>query len=260
MAVLIGHASIAENGGINGIKGDSTKKEVCVREWYYKNWTHVLRAPDKSAAAKMASNMRDACNNNNIGYGQSDRLTAYYEYKKVGSIAAIKNKCNADCSSLVALCAIAAGYPVNPDLWTGTEVQEFRKQGFTTYVLDAYTKGSTNLQIGDILRSDTHTAMVVATDTEPTAPNVVKNDVTAKEYAMNFDANKAGTYRVTTSLFLRDGAGLMADVLAVMPEGQPVFNYGYYTKKEVDWMYIQTYMDGILYTGFASAKYLLRAN
>lgn len=37
MSVLIGHASISENGTINGKKGDQTGKEVCVRNFYSKS-------------------------------------------------------------------------------------------------------------------------------------------------------------------------------------------------------------------------------
>lgn len=255
--IVIGHASIAENGGINGMLGDSTGKEVCTREWYYKNWTHVIRATEGEVAYNIAANMRDACANNNIGYGQSDRLTAYKEYKKAGSIAAISNKCNADCSSLVALCAIASGVNVNPDLWTGTEVQEFKNAGFRIFTSVDYTAKTGNLRIGDILRSDTHTAIVVD-DTSASGDNTVKNTVTAKQYALNFNNNKAGTYKVCTPLFLRDGAGIEYEALCVLPEGTPVFNYGYYTSKERNWLYVQAYLNGILYTGFCSEKYLAK--
>ena len=37
------HASISENGTIHGSPGDQTGKEFCIRSYYNKPWTHVLR-------------------------------------------------------------------------------------------------------------------------------------------------------------------------------------------------------------------------
>ena len=55
MSVLIGHASIDENGNAAyGSAGDQTKKEVCTRNWYNKSWDVVLRAKDPKVAEKMA--------------------------------------------------------------------------------------------------------------------------------------------------------------------------------------------------------------
>lgn len=46
MSVLIGHASISEQGTINGTKGDSTSKEVCTRTWYSKPWGYMAIHPN----------------------------------------------------------------------------------------------------------------------------------------------------------------------------------------------------------------------
>ena len=44
MSVRIAHASINENGKAHGgLPGDQTGKEVCIRDWYYKDWDYVLR-------------------------------------------------------------------------------------------------------------------------------------------------------------------------------------------------------------------------
>ena len=40
--VKIGHARISENGSIDGAKGDQTKNEVCITDWYNGNWLAVL--------------------------------------------------------------------------------------------------------------------------------------------------------------------------------------------------------------------------
>ena len=108
--VLIGHASISETGGINGAKGDSTGKEVCTRTWYSKPWDYMAIHPDANVREKHAKAVEDACANNYIGYGQSDRNTANTEAKKVNyDISKIKTKCNTDCSALQNLAAVVSG-------------------------------------------------------------------------------------------------------------------------------------------------------
>ena len=57
MSVLIGHASISENGTINGKKGDQTGKEVCVRNFYSKPskpWDFMAIHPDANVREKHA--------------------------------------------------------------------------------------------------------------------------------------------------------------------------------------------------------------
>lgn len=108
--VLIGHASISEKGIVNGSKGDSTGKEVCTRTWYSKPWDFMAIHPDANVREKHAKAVEDACANNYIGYGQSDRNTANTEAKKVNyDISKIKIKCNTDCSALQNLAAVVSG-------------------------------------------------------------------------------------------------------------------------------------------------------
>lgn len=109
MGTRIGHASISENGTINGAKGDSTGKEVCVRDWYSKPWDFMAIHPEAAVREKHAKAVEAACANDNIGYGQGDRNTlntlaraADYDLSKVG-------KCNCDCSSLQNVAAVASG-------------------------------------------------------------------------------------------------------------------------------------------------------
>lgn len=110
MAVRFGHASISEKGTINGVKGDSTKKEVCVKTWYNGSWDFMAIHPDESVRTKHANAVEAACNNDNIGYGQGDRNTLNTEAKLVNyDLAKITNKCNCDCSSLQNVAAKASG-------------------------------------------------------------------------------------------------------------------------------------------------------
>ena len=84
MAVKIGHASIDERGKARGgAAGDQTGKEVCLRDWYDKNWVSVLRPKNEKEAEKMAKAMEQACANDHIGYDQSQRTTFFASTKHV---------------------------------------------------------------------------------------------------------------------------------------------------------------------------------
>lgn len=112
MAIMIGHASISETGGINGTKGDSTGKEVCIRTWYSKPWDFVAIHPDAAVREKHAAAVEAACANDNIGYGQSDRNTLNTQAKAVDyDLKKITTKCNCDCSSMQNVAAVASGAP-----------------------------------------------------------------------------------------------------------------------------------------------------
>lgn len=99
MSIRIGHASISENGSVNGAKGDSTGKEVCVREWYAKPWDFVAIHPEAAVREKHAQAVEAACRNDNIGYGQGDRNTLNTLAKSVNYDLSKVGKCNCDCSS-----------------------------------------------------------------------------------------------------------------------------------------------------------------
>lgn len=112
MAILIGHASISENGTINGTKGDQTGKEVCIRDFYSKPWDYVAIHPDANVREKHAKAVEAGCANDNIGYGQGDRNTLNTEAKKVGyDLSKITTPCNTDCSEFMNVCAVASGAP-----------------------------------------------------------------------------------------------------------------------------------------------------
>ena len=111
MAVLIGHASIDENGkATGGAAGDQTGKEVVTRSWYTKGWNVLLRPKSATLAERSAKACEAACANPNIGYDQGGRNTLYAKAKAVGfDLAVISTGCECDCSSLMHVCAIAGG-------------------------------------------------------------------------------------------------------------------------------------------------------
>lgn len=113
MSILIGHASIDENGKtFGGQAGDLTKKEVCTRQWYSKPWQYYLECTDENIANIAATYMEQICANDNVGYDQSQRLTLYNQLKSHKDVSKL-TPCECDCSSLVACCYIMAGLGIS---------------------------------------------------------------------------------------------------------------------------------------------------
>lgn len=169
MAVKIGHASIDERGKAQGgAAGDQTGKEVCIRDWYDKNWVSVLRPKNEKEAEKMAKAMEQACANDHIGYDQSHRTTCFVAAKKVGfDLSKIKTNCETDCSALVAVCANAAGIPVSKDIYTGNEDSALvGTKKFEKLTNKKYLTSDKYLKRGDVLRANGHTAIVLSDGSE----------------------------------------------------------------------------------------------
>ena len=71
------------------------------------------------------------------------------------------------------------------------------------------------------------------------------------------DKTVAGTYTTTGNLNCRNDAGDKHKILCVIPKGTKVKCYGYYSMSGTSkWLYVQFTLDGVQYTGFASARYL----
>lgn len=195
MAVYIGNARISEHGTVNGTKGDQTGKEVMIQTWSSGGtWQYVFRPKSEAVARKIADAMVQACNNNNIGYSQADRLSLYNLAKANGWKISKVGKCNCDCSSLVAVCCNAAGIPVAATMYTGNEKALLQGTGkFTTYTSTAYTKAANNLRAGDILLRSGHTAIVTsgAVPFSSSAPTTAKKSTA--EIAKEVIAGKWGT-------------------------------------------------------------------
>lgn len=174
MTVMIGNARISEFGTINGNKGDQTGREVMLQPWTSGGvWSYVFRPKSEAVAEKIAAAMIAACNNANIGYSQRDRISLYTKAAangfKLGKVA----KCNCDCSSLVAVCVMAAGIKVSPYMYTGNEKAVLQATGaFKTYTAAEYTKASGKLKAGDILLRSGHTAIVTEGAAKPKKKSV----------------------------------------------------------------------------------------
>lgn len=172
--VQIGHASLGSNGKISGDKaGDQNGKEVYIRSWYSKPWTHVIRFRREDMRKKNAECMIKACNNPHIGYNQLRRNTLLQYAANVGyDPSKVTQLCDTDCSALVSLCAIYSGVPQGVMYQNGNSCttanlrNRLNNTGLVTVYTDkSYTTKSDKLMVGDILLAEGHhVAIVVKTD------------------------------------------------------------------------------------------------
>lgn len=167
MSIILGSARLGENGKATGGKvGDQTGKEVSTQSYYKhsKGW-YVLRAKSANAANKIAKDMKWACDNNHIGYDQSNRDSLYLESKKYDfNTSKVKTNCETDCSALVRVCVNYAGIKVG-DFNTDSERRTLLNTGkFEDVTKKVNTSNGSGLKTGDILVTKTkgHTVVVVS--------------------------------------------------------------------------------------------------
>ena len=280
MSVRIAHASISEKGTINGVKGDQTKKEVCIRSWYSKPWDYMAIHPDAAVREKHAETAEAGCANDNIGYGQGDRNTLNTEAKKVGyDLSKIKIPCNTDCSEFQNVCAVASGSGAThaSNGWTTSTMKAALKAlGYVIIESATYLTSEAYCVRGAIyVKSGSHTVCGLdngskaagtlkkagITGSSATAGSASgKNLIKKLAGAQSKDKSLAGTYRTKTSLNLRYGPDKdKYDSILVMPQGATCRCYGYYTEKSgKKWLYVEYTEKGKTYTGFCSKEYLTK--
>lgn len=162
--ILIGSARIAENGSINGKRGDQNGKECSTQEYYQhsKGWV-CLRAKEPAMRDNLAHAMLAICNNDHFGYGQDDRLSGFKAAAKVGyDPAQVTEDVNIDCSEAVRLCCYYAGLRIS-DIYTGNEADVLMETRCFEKIVDC---PADQLVAGDILVTKTkgHTVIVIETD------------------------------------------------------------------------------------------------
>lgn len=215
MSVLLGHASIDENGKIHsGTAGDQTTKEVCTRSWYNKPWNVVLRCTDPIMAEKMAVAMEQACANNKIGYDQYQRNSLYTQAQKVNfDLSKITTACECDCSSLVCVCAIAAGIPAGA-LYIGGNMRvtsnmraAFKNTGkFEVLTASKYLTSDKYLKRGDILiKESSHTAMVLSNGSGVTTGTIAPVTPSAPTENKEYCGKGIGTAVAQSHMNVRTG-------------------------------------------------------
>ena len=189
--IIIGSARLGENGKATGGKvGDQSGKEVSEQKYYThsKGW-YMFRAKSTEHAKKLAEAMKQACNNNNIGYDQSNRAIMTM-LKKYGSMAKIAEKTETDCSNLVRGCIYQATGKDVGSFSTSGEPSVLEKSGLFNSKVSVTSK--TILKAGDILVTKTkgHTVIVTSAGAEkPTETKKEESAYTLKEFVK--DVQKA---------------------------------------------------------------------
>jgi hypothetical protein len=282
MAVLIGHASINENGTVTGgTQGDQTGKEVCTRNWYNAGWTVLLRPTSSSVAEKMAKACEAGCANNKIGYDQSKRNTLRTQAQSAGwDLSKITTACSTDCSAFMTVCAEAAGVDVSkcytsgnaPTTWTMRTT--FSGTGAFTVLTDSkYLTSEQYLQRGDVLvKESSHTAMVLSNGSSAGGTTSATASTVATTQAANTVANGTGastsptpasfrdmqykgiyTVKASGGLNIRQNAGTQYTSYGLLSNGSTVQCWGYYNKSDNSiWLYVV----GSGKTGYVSMAYL----
>ena len=209
MAVMIGNARISERGTVSGSRGDQTGKEVMQQTWSTGGvWTYVIRPKSESVAKKIAQAMIDACNNNNIGYSQTDRLSLYNLASKNGFKLNKVGACNTDCSALVSVCVNAAGVKVASTMYTGNELALLKATGkFDVFTGWEYTHSEKKLRTGDILLRQGHTA-VVTNGVVPFSSETKKADEKSTQKKETNKTTKKNDTKNTTSTTTKNKTSL----------------------------------------------------
>lgn len=213
--MTIANSGKDENGKYSGGKaGDQTTHEFEIRTWYNRPWNAVYEPPNETIGKDMAKLAKNAANNNNIGYDQSQRLTFYNELMKAKNYDPIniKAKCESDCSAGVAALAIAAGKrngnkkmaAISPSCYTGNLGQALESAGWKKHtdskyltsdqylgegwvLLNTKSHTATNLTKGSKYKSSTTTITTKPSTTTTTKP---ATSTTTKKYS-------TGKYKVT---------------------------------------------------------------
>lgn len=172
MTVYLCGASGSESGGIVGIAGDQTGREVRRTKWYQYSpqWTYVLRAQDRAKADAIAEAAEQGAANDHIGYDQTNRNDLLAKLERYGSMKAIPVDTETDCTAFASCCLIQAGFS-KAKLYSGGNLPYSRNidtkalacGGISKLTATLYTKSSDYLERGDILVCYGHHAEVVVT-------------------------------------------------------------------------------------------------
>lgn len=228
----ISNSGSDENKQYHGGKaGDQTGKEWCLKAWYNRPWTCVLRWREIDVGTLIAQLAIDAALNDKIGYDQYQRTTYWAQLKNVGYLPAkITVACEEDCTAGVSSNVRAAGYLLGieslqkiPICSSRNMRAEFKKAGFIVLTDAKYLTGGNYLLPGDTLLYDNHHA----------ATNVTKGKLVAYEFhdvLANLESHqekpsepdKPAEYKLvetTGSVYIRNGAGIDNLILGVAHKG-----------------------------------------
>ena len=205
--IIVGSARKDENSKYTGGKaGDGlqtsttndTIGEVSMQNYYLhsKGW-FLFRPKSIEVANKIAQEMKDACNNKNIGYDQGDRLDIMTSIKKYGSMKAIKEPTECDCSSLIRACIYAATGVDVGNFNTASQPATLDKSGL--FEKQISVTSSTVIYDGDVLvtKEKGHTVAAVSGNPRKAATTTTTQKVTYRVRKSWADAkSQIGAYTV----------------------------------------------------------------
>lgn len=147
--------------------------------------------------------MLDACNNDNIGYDQGERLTIISQLEKYGTLKKIATRTEADCGTLVRACCIEAGFDTG-NFNTASEGTALEKTGM--FEGRKGVTSSTELFDGDILVTKTkgHTVIVVSGNPRKISSSSTTQTGTAVSAFSKFKAGR--NYTLQSDMYIRDSA------------------------------------------------------
>ena len=214
--VSLAYANANEKGTLyNGTAGDSTKKEIYIRDWFNNTWTTLFRPKDSKVAEKIAYIAEDICLNDKIGYDISDRNTLYTNAKKVNfDITKITTACECDSGSLVTTCCVGAG--LSESIFYAGNIcrvtANFKAACESSKAFDiktdkAYLSQKDYLKRGDILSNGSELVVVLSNGTKSN-----ENPVTFKPYVvkitatvLNVRSGPGTSYKVNTTVRKNQG-------------------------------------------------------
>lgn len=249
----IGSARINELGKVlGGAPGDNNGREVAEEEFYFHKLTWLAFQPKSKEHAKaLAQSMRDAVNNDKVGYtqeledkkGNDYRLGVYAWVREGKKIRNIDVPTGADCSGLVRGCILEATGVNLANFNTASEPKVLEKSGL--FEKPFKVESVHQLQTGMILvtASKGHTAIVTEAN-EPTG--AAKNEkpktetAGAKLQASRYrDTKLSGTYKAISKTSLRYAAGKSQLSIMDIPAGARVTCYGFYNEVDNEkWLYV----------------------
>jgi len=259
----ISNSGSDENGGYTGGKaGDQTGKEWCLKAWYNRPWTVVLRYPDQAVALEIAKLGIAAALNDRIGYDQSQRTTYWTQLKAAGyAPSKIAVACEEDCTAGVSANVRAAGYIFGikkledvPICSSRNMRSEFTKAGFIALTDKKYLSGSGYLLPGDILLYESHHAA-----TNITLGKNVKEQWNPQDRPVSPDAPvepdtpieiEPPYVEATGSVNVRKGPSTAYESMGILRAGERAHYFGY-TYPDNGWLLID--FNGA--TGWVSGKY-----
>lgn len=208
MAVKIGHASIDENGKIQGkTPGDQTSKEICTRAFYNMGANVYLEPLDDALAEAAANIMEQICADPDFGYSQPNRWKGYNSIINNGRKIAGAGG-DFDCSSLVLSCYILAGLSIAASGYTGNMKGILNGTGkFKVYTDDAHTKSDTYAKRGGIwIKEGSHTFMALE-DGSKASGGSSGGSGEAKKENKAYVGKGIGTATAKTNMHVRAGSG-----------------------------------------------------